>query len=154
MQHANFTRKQENFVCECCGTHVTGNGYTNHCPKCLCSKHVDDKPGDRAATCHGLMIATGFEIKHGTEYITHTCQKCGHTRANKVSPQDSRDAIIALASGHMAEYLAHLTGTMPEKGLTFAPNSGINTPVRKSKGGRHDRITKRLQTVRKRRVYE
>lgn len=37
----NFTRVIEDFICENCGTEVKGNGYTNHCPKCLWSKHVD-----------------------------------------------------------------------------------------------------------------
>ena len=108
MQRANFIKKQEDFVCDFCGTHVHGNGYTNHCPVCLCSKHVDINPGDRACDCCGLMIPTGFELKRGTEYIIHTCQKCGHTKANKVASNDSRDAVIALASGQMDNYLSHL----------------------------------------------
>ena len=108
MQQAKFTRKKEDFVCEFCGQLVHGNGYTNHCPHCLTSKHVDINPGDRACTCHGLMMATGFELRHGTEYIIHTCQKCGYTRANKVSAADNREAIMALSSGKMDGYLSSL----------------------------------------------
>jgi len=108
MQHAKFTRRQEDFTCEVCGMHVHGNGYTNHCPRCLSSKHVDIHPGDRACSCHGIMLATGFELKRGSEYIIHTCQKCGHTRPNKASPDDDRNAIMALASGKMPEYIASI----------------------------------------------
>ena len=110
MQSAKFTKKQEDFVCEVCGLHVHGTGYTTHCPRCLSSKHVDINPGDRACTCHGIMMATGFELRHGVEYIIHTCQKCGHTRANKVSPDDNRDAVMALSCGNMPTYLSALNG--------------------------------------------
>ena len=51
---ATFIRKTEDFICEHCGREVRGNGYTNHCPYCLWSKHVDINPGDRAAGCGGL----------------------------------------------------------------------------------------------------
>ncbi|HYC79501.1 MAG TPA: RNHCP domain-containing protein, partial [Candidatus Binatia bacterium] len=54
-----FQRTPENFVCENCGTKVSGNGYTNHCPNCLYSKHVDNNPGDRLNKCHGLMEPIG-----------------------------------------------------------------------------------------------
>jgi len=112
MQHAKFTRKKENFICEVCGLEVCGNGYTNHCPRCLSSKHVDIHPGDRACTCKGIMLATGFELKHGQEYIIHTCTVCGHTRPNKVDPKDEREAVMALASGNMDSYLATLKKTV------------------------------------------
>ena len=58
-----FQRKKENFVCEHCGQEVIGNGYTNHCPSCLHSKHVDINPGDRAETCGGLMEPVDLELK-------------------------------------------------------------------------------------------
>ena len=50
-----FARTVEDFVCEKCGTQVEGDGYTNHCPHCLWSRHVDVNPGDRKATCKGMM---------------------------------------------------------------------------------------------------
>jgi len=55
-----FTRNIENFTCERCGAAVEGNGFTNHCPACLCSKHVDINPGDRAAA-RGQCSALGEE---------------------------------------------------------------------------------------------
>ena len=50
-----FQKNVEDFVCGNCGGEVVGNGYTNHCPKCLWSKHVDINPGDRAEKCGGMM---------------------------------------------------------------------------------------------------
>ena len=108
MQHAKFTRTTEDFICDVCGAHVHGNGYTNHCPVCLSSKHVDVHPGDRDCSCHGIMLATDFELRHGVEYVIHTCQRCGYKRANKISPQDTREAVMALASKNMDGYLSKL----------------------------------------------
>ena len=44
-----FTKRDEEFICENCGKKVEKLGYTSrdHCPHCLCSKHVDCFPGDR-----------------------------------------------------------------------------------------------------------
>ena len=95
---AQFTRKKEDFECDVCGTHVHGNGYTNHCPNCLASKHVDENPGDRASSCHGVMEPVGYEVRHGKEFIVHQCEICGHTRPNKVAPNDNRETVRLIAS--------------------------------------------------------
>jgi hypothetical protein len=95
-----FRRVKEDFVCEKCGADVSGTGYTNHCPKCLFSKHVDVYPGDRAASCGGLMKPVGFFMKGKEEYIVHRCEKCAHEKNNSVAPEDNRDAIIALSAHH------------------------------------------------------
>jgi len=42
-----FQKRIENFTCEKCGLFVKGTGYTDHCPNCLWSKHMDINPGDR-----------------------------------------------------------------------------------------------------------
>ncbi len=92
-----FNRRIENFICEHCGTEVHGNGYTNHCPNCLWSKHVDVNPGDRAADCGGLMEPVGVELKNGEYILLQKCKKCGHLRKNKVSPEDNFEEIIKLS---------------------------------------------------------
>lgn len=92
-----FSRTPEDFVCEHCGTKVSGNGYTNHCPNCLYSKHVDINPGDRAAECGGLMKPLDLELKDGKYVIIHRCQKCGFTRKNKVIDEDNFDAVLELS---------------------------------------------------------
>ena len=99
LEQAQFTRTAEDFTCDFCGTQVKGNGYTNHCPNCLASKHVDVNPGDRAATCHGVMEPIGMEVRHGKEYIIHRCEKCGHERPNKVAPNDNRETLYLVSSG-------------------------------------------------------
>ena len=104
MQTAKFTRTKEDFDCAFCGTHVHGNGYTNHCPECLSSLHVDVNPGDRASDCHGLMQADHLERKNGEMYIVHKCTKCGFIRRNKVCPDDNFKAILALSNGTIEEY--------------------------------------------------
>ncbi|KKQ96247.1 MAG: hypothetical protein UT22_C0036G0002 [Parcubacteria group bacterium GW2011_GWC2_39_11] len=92
-----FKRVIEDFTCGHCGVLVKGNGYTSHCPKCLWSKHVDNNPGDRAATCHGLMSPVGVE-QEGQEYkLLHRCAKCGIVKRNKVVPEDDFDEVLKVA---------------------------------------------------------
>jgi rubrerythrin len=91
-----FKRTTENFTCENCGFFVKGNGYTNHCPKCLFSKHVDINPGDRAEKCGGLMKPLYLENKNKKQLIIHQCQKCGFQKKNKIQKEDDFDAIIKL----------------------------------------------------------
>ena len=109
MKTAQFTKKVEDFTCLVCGTKVKGNGYTNHCPECLSSRHVDINPGDRACDCLGVMLAEHLERKNGEIYIVHRCVKCGFTRRNKANPKDNFEAILALSSGTIDEYRKKLT---------------------------------------------
>lgn len=92
-----FNRRIENFTCEHCGREVTGNGYTNHCPNCLWSKHVDINPGDREADCGGLMEPINLEMKNGEYVITQRCRKCGHIRKNKAAPEDNFEELLKLS---------------------------------------------------------
>lgn len=96
-----FARTVEDFRCGHCGSHNAGNGYTNHCTQCLWSRHVDVNPGDRAATCGGLMAPTGLEVVKDGYVITHACTApgCDHRRKNKAGPDDSQEALIALSAG-------------------------------------------------------
>ena len=91
-----FTRKIEDFVCENCGKRIKGNGFTNHCPYCLWSKHVDVNPGDRASGCQGSMKPARVE-KEGEKYVLlHQCVKCGHGKRNKISEEDNFEEIIKI----------------------------------------------------------
>jgi len=92
-----FQKKVEDFVCEKCGTEVKGNGYTNHCPHCLWSKHVDINPGDRLATCNGMMKPTKIEDKKGQSMIVHACEVCGYEKRNSVSKNDDMEKVFAIA---------------------------------------------------------
>ena len=93
-----FTKTTENFTCAHCGAGVLGNGYTNHCPKCLWSRHVDNNPGDRQSNCGGMMRPVAIESRGGEFIITHKCEKCGKIIKQKTSENDDMDAIIAISS--------------------------------------------------------
>lgn len=93
----NFAKKKEDFVCDVCGKKVAGSGYTNHCPDCLWSKHVDEMtPGDRASGCKGLMEPVGVEIKKGEYILIHRCQKCGKKTRNKTNKEDNFEETLKL----------------------------------------------------------
>ncbi|WP_366656064.1 RNHCP domain-containing protein [Fodinicurvata sp. EGI_FJ10296] len=92
----NFQRRVEDFVCAHCGTAVTGDGYTNHCPSCLCSLHVDIHPGDRAAACGGLMEPIAVEQRGPGFVIVHRCRRCKFERTNRCSANDDLDGILAV----------------------------------------------------------
>ena len=101
MEHKNFTKKDEEFICENCGKKVPKLGYTsrNHCPYCLHSKHVDINPGDRAEECHGVLKPIGIEMNSKKGYvIVFKCEKCGAIRKNKAAKDDNMDLIIKLSS--------------------------------------------------------
>lgn len=95
-----FSRRIEDFVCENCGELVEGNGYTNHCPKCLFSKHVDINPGDREATCGGIMEPISVEGGRKGFMITFRCRKCSHEKRNRSSEYDDMNKIIELSKGY------------------------------------------------------
>ena len=105
MTTARFTKKQEDFTCVVCGMKVSGNGYTNHCPRCLSSLHVDINPGDRACQCGGVMKAIELEHRNGKDIILHRCQTCGFERRNQRSPNDDFNAILALSNGTFETWL-------------------------------------------------
>lgn len=97
MQQKKFIKRTEDFVCEVCGTKVKGTGYTDHCPSCLFSKHVDVFPGDRKIKCGGLMEPIGATKRKGKWQILYCCQKCGHKRFNKIAPEDNKEKIAKLS---------------------------------------------------------
>ena len=92
-----FQRKIENFTCEKCREEVVGTGYTNHCPKCLWSKHVDINPGDRAEKCGGMMCPIKIQNEKGKFYVIHKCVKCGEERRKILEKRDSFDTALEVA---------------------------------------------------------
>ncbi len=98
-----FQKNVEDFVCEKparaggCGQNVKGDGYTNHCPKCLWSKHVDINPGDRAAVCGGMMKPIKVEVEKGEYLLTHHCEKCHFERRKKVEKDDNFDEVVKVS---------------------------------------------------------
>jgi len=98
VQTKRFQKKIEDFTCEHCGRGVEGSGFTNHCPGCLWSKHVDENPGDRASRCGGMMEPVSLEIRHGEERILHRCVVCGHEKYNERARNDSFEAIAQVGN--------------------------------------------------------
>ncbi|HMS24936.1 MAG TPA: RNHCP domain-containing protein [Acidimicrobiia bacterium] len=100
----NFRKTVEDFVCSHCGNEITGNGFTDHCPVCLFSRHVDVTPGDRAAleTCGGEMEPISI-APHGTSYkIFYRCLSCGHEYSNKSADGDDVSSFIEKQGGAAA----------------------------------------------------
>ncbi|GAA4900308.1 RNHCP domain-containing protein [Stackebrandtia albiflava] len=86
-----MSRRDENtgFDCLHCGARirpVSNGGYRNHCPFCLCSRHVDDRPGDRAADCGGVMDPIRLRDKPGKGLqIEFRCRVCGTVSVNRIA---------------------------------------------------------------------
>ena len=100
---SRFTKIDEDFICENCGSKVSKLGYTcrNHCPVCLYSKHVDINPGDRQEEWHGLLEPIGLEMSNKKGYvIIFKCKKCGAIRKNKAAEDDNMDLLIKLSAKH------------------------------------------------------
>jgi hypothetical protein len=94
----SFIRTTEDFICEKCGVQVFGNGYTNHCPECLWSKHVDISPGDRMGECLGMMEPIKIEVKSKEYTIIHKCVKCGEEKRNKAVKEDNFQMILQISA--------------------------------------------------------
>jgi len=96
----NPLQRDEAFTCLACGREVPAGGRRprDHCPWCLAGRHVDDRvPGDRAATCGGLLRAVAVQ---GGDLL-YRCERCGVERRNRVLDDllvpDDPVALAALA---------------------------------------------------------
>lgn len=74
---------------------MIGNGYTNHCPKCLWSKHVDENPGDRNGMCGGMMEPVNLQVEKREFVISHRCVRCRVVKHNKTAENDNLDAVLS-----------------------------------------------------------
>ena len=94
-----FNMIDEEFICENCNKEVPKLNYTarDHCPFCLCSKHVDINPGDRMNNCHGLLKPIGIEKFKDTYKIIYKCEKCNALHKNIIANDDNMDLIIELS---------------------------------------------------------
>lgn len=89
----SFQRLREDFTCVVCGALNRGDGYTNHCARCLASLHVDDDPGDRAHPCRGVMRPVAVQSSRGRYVVVHRCERCGEVKRCRTSARDSTDAL-------------------------------------------------------------
>lgn len=92
----------ESFVCKNCGRLVVpagaGSEHRNHCPNCLCSMHVDNEPGDRAADCGSIMEPVAVWVRKNGEWaIIHGCKRCGALSSNRVAADDNPMKLMSIA---------------------------------------------------------
>lgn len=100
------TACKESFVCQRCGMPANpesaGSKHRNHCPHCLVSLHVDNRPGDRSSMCHGQMEPISIWSKEDGEWaLVHRCQACGTLKTNRVAADDNQQRLIELAEKAM-----------------------------------------------------
>jgi hypothetical protein len=115
---AGYTRRQPNtmekgFRCEHCGADVytlpmiAGVNNRNHCPFCLCSRHVDYlKPGDRMSACRAVMQPIGLTVKQTRDkYVTdktgelmliHRCNDCSKLSINRIAADDQAEMVTGI----------------------------------------------------------
>lgn len=99
-----MSRSEENrgFVCVVCARQVmplTNGSYRNHCPFCLSSLHVDVRPGDRAASCGGVMDGIGIRRAKKGWQIIQRCRRCGLVRPNRIAADDPQPDDIDTLTG-------------------------------------------------------
>lgn len=96
------------FVCRYCGRTVnaeaTGTRHRNHCPWCLRSVHLDEKTGDRASSCGGIMEPIAISVRRSKEWvIIHRCTGCGALKENRIAGDDNEMALLSLAVRPVAQ---------------------------------------------------
>lgn len=92
----------DSFICKVCGRLIVpegaGSGHRNHCPNCLCSLHVDDEPGDRAADCGGVMEPVAVWVRKNAEWaLIHRCRICGKLTSNRIAADDNPMKLMSIA---------------------------------------------------------
>lgn len=94
-----FQKNDENFICDYCNKKVSSLKYTSrdHCPYCLCSKHVDINPGDRLNKCNGKLDPIGIEKYKDTYKIIYKCKKCNIIHKNIMANDDDMNKIIEVS---------------------------------------------------------
>ena len=58
---------------------------------------MDSTPGDRAATCGGMMEPVRVEMDASEEILVHRCVRCGYEKRNKVASGDEYARIAEVA---------------------------------------------------------
>lgn len=89
------------FTCQHCKQKIAPAQGTarNHCPGCLWSLHIDKVlPGDRAATCRGLMRPAALFQKNSTWQVIHVCETCGQEKRNRLAPDDRFETVLKIST--------------------------------------------------------
>jgi DNA-directed RNA polymerase subunit RPC12/RpoP len=96
------------FRCRHCGAdvlqHALGTAHRNHCPRCLWSRHLDDRPGDRSADCGALMEPIAISVRGRGEWVLiHRCRDCDALRLNRTAGDDDPLILLQLAVQPLAQ---------------------------------------------------
>lgn len=99
----NITR----FQCRRCRlevpTEAPGTAHRNHCPQCLWSLHVDERPGDRRSACGGGMEPIAVWVRPDEEWaLVHRCGTCHVLRVNRIAGDDNLLVLLSIAARPMA----------------------------------------------------
>ena len=108
----NKQEQSNGFKCSHCKQWVVinqfiGTANRNHCNLCLWSKHVDEKKGDRSATCQGGMRPVGltFRIEDGQNrgeiMLIHACGGCPKLSINRIAGDDTEERILEVFAASM-----------------------------------------------------
>ncbi|MFT3785139.1 MAG: RNHCP domain-containing protein [Tepidisphaeraceae bacterium] len=105
--HRRHRGSSDGFVCRHCGRGVNpcpyGSEHRNHCPWCLWSLHVDERPGDRASACRGKMEPIAVWVRRDGEWaVVHRCGSCGCLKSNRIAADDEPWALMSLAAHAIA----------------------------------------------------
>jgi hypothetical protein len=104
----NCKDKARQFTCRYCGRSVNvaapGTAHRNHCPWCLRSVHLDERAGDRASSCGGVMEPIAISVRRDKEWvIIHRCIACGALKENRIAGDDNEIALLSLAVRPVAQ---------------------------------------------------
>jgi hypothetical protein len=107
--HPGRNRGPSTFRCRRCGADVgldaPGTAHRNHCPVCLWSRHLDDRPGDRAALdCGAAMEPIAVAVRGDGEWVlVHRCGGCDTIHLNRTAADDSALLLVRLAARPLAQ---------------------------------------------------
>ena len=96
------------FRCRHCGLDVptlaVGTAHRNHCPNCLWSRHLDDRPGDRDTDCGSQMEPIAICVRGNGEWVlVHRCTGCDTVHLNRSAGDDNPLMLLRLAVKPLAQ---------------------------------------------------
>ena len=127
MENKRFKKNDDGFICKNCGFAVLPLGYSsrNHCPRCLCSLHVDVNPGDRANECGGILRPFRVETDPRKGYIIlHKCDRCGEVHG--WTPYDRSGALCIISASADASWRNAASCLRSKRFITPYPGGNAN----------------------------
>lgn len=106
-RRGRHSRRSQTFRCQHCRIDVPldapGTRHRNHCPQCLWSAHLDERPGDRRSPCGGGMEPIAVWVRPDGEWsLVHRCGSCRVTKVNRIAGDDNDLVLMSIAARPMA----------------------------------------------------